>query len=60
MEEGIDLNEYGKRFGVDLQAAYRSDLDRLLDAGLIEISGNRLRLTPKGKLFSNEVFAVFV
>jgi len=60
LEEGIDLNEYGKRFGVDLQAAYRSDLDRLLDAGLIEISGNSLRLTPKGKLFSNEVFAVFV
>ncbi|HEY2867323.1 MAG TPA: radical SAM family heme chaperone HemW [Pyrinomonadaceae bacterium] len=60
LDEGIDLNEFSKRFGIDLEAAYKSDLDRLLDDGLIEIHIDRIRLTQKGKLFSNEIFAIFV
>ncbi len=60
MEAGIDLGNYTKRFGRDLTTEYGSELERLRDAGLIEIEGDRLRLTLRGKLFSNEVFAVFV
>ena len=57
---GIDIDDYKKRFGSDLRAEYAEDLARLEEAGLIELSGNRLKLTKKGFLFSNEVFAVFV
>ena len=60
MMEGVDLEIYGKKFGVDLLLKYAEDLERLKSLGLIEINGNRLRLTGQGALYSNEVFAVFV
>jgi len=55
--KGIDLEEYRVRFGCDLRAAYNGELDRLHTAGLIEIDDQRLRLTSRGALLSNEVFA---
>lgn len=60
MTEGINLPEYEKRFGVDLVGKYDGDIERLVEAGLVEITPENLRLTPKGMLYSNEVFAVFV
>ena len=60
LARGIDLNDYQKRFGADLIESHREDLRRLKDFGLIEINENRLKLTGKGFLFSNEVFEVFV
>jgi oxygen-independent coproporphyrinogen-3 oxidase len=54
---GIDLENYRARFGRDLCAEYNGELDRLLEAGLIEIDERRLRLTSRGALLSNEVFA---
>ncbi len=58
--KGVELNEYEKRFGINLTEKYRDELKRLEDLGLIEIAENHLKLTNKGSLFSNEVFAVFV
>jgi oxygen-independent coproporphyrinogen-3 oxidase len=60
LEDGIDLTEYHRRFGTNLQTAKADGLAQMSEAGLIEIVDGRLRLTRKGKLFSNEVFAVFV
>ena len=60
LEKGIDLGEYKRRFGVDLMKKFETELSELADAGLIEAASGQLRLTRKGKLFSNEVFAVFV
>ena len=60
LSEGIDLNEYEKRFGADLTEEYAEDFERFQAAGLIEVAENRLKLTNKGRLFSNEVFAAFV
>ncbi|HVE55638.1 MAG TPA: radical SAM family heme chaperone HemW [Pyrinomonadaceae bacterium] len=60
MQEGVDPAEFKKRFGVDLLSKYAEDLERLESLGLVEITENRLRLTGKGALFSNEVFAAFV
>ncbi|HMQ03234.1 MAG TPA: radical SAM family heme chaperone HemW [Pyrinomonadaceae bacterium] len=56
LNDGIDLHEFRKRFGIDLKAT----ADDLIEKGLVELSGERLRLTRKGMLFSNEVFAEFV
>jgi oxygen-independent coproporphyrinogen III oxidase len=53
---GLDLKNYRARFGSDLREEYDSDLDRLLDAGLIEIDSGLMRLTKRGALLSNEVF----
>lgn len=60
MEDGIDLKDFTDRFRFDLVAKYRSETDLLIDAGLVEIINDKLSLSKKGKLFSNEVFAVFV
>jgi len=60
LNEGIDLDEYEKNFGVDLADKFAEDLARLEEAGLIELTEKNLRLTKKGMIFSNEVFSVFV
>ena len=60
MMRGVDLAAYEQKFGVDLLSKYAVDLERLRSLGLIEIVEDRLRLTSKGALFSNEVFAAFV
>jgi len=54
---GIDLDNYQERFGCDLAAQSNGELARLIEAGLIEIDNQRLRLTSRGALLSNEVFA---
>jgi oxygen-independent coproporphyrinogen-3 oxidase len=55
---GIDLDSYRRRFGTDLREQYNGELDRLEQAGLIELNDTSLRLTSRGALLSNEVFAV--
>ena len=56
LNEGIDLDEYKNRFGSDL----KPKAAELEESGLVETSSGRLRLTRRGMLFSNEVFAEFV
>lgn len=60
LEQGLDLVAYKKRFDVDLTEKYRAEFQSLNEAGLIDLNPSNLRLTRKGKLYSNEVFAVFV
>jgi oxygen-independent coproporphyrinogen-3 oxidase len=54
---GLDLQSYRSRFGTDLRDEYNSELARLSEAGLIEIDECLMRLTKRGALLSNEVFA---
>ena len=54
---GIDLEKYQARFGTDLRAEYNGELKRLSEAGLIEIADDVLKLTSRGAVLSNEVFA---
>lgn len=60
LEKGIDLIYFANRFGFDLIARYRSEINDLTEAELVALTDQNLRLTLKGKLYSNEVFAVFV
>ena len=60
LEKGIDLTQYENRFGVNLKEKYAKDLRRFAELELTEYAGKHLRLTSKGKLYSNEVFAAFV
>jgi len=41
-------------------APFQSAIERFIGDGLLETAGDRLRLTPRGVLLSNEVFAEFV
>ena len=55
--QGVDLRRYRESFGVDLREEHGEDLDRFLEAGLLEFDGDQVRLTRTGALLSNEVFA---
>ena len=57
---GVDLAEHRARFRRDVRADYAEDLARFGEAGLVELDGDVLRLTPEGALLSNEVFSAFV
>ncbi|HEX8265432.1 MAG TPA: radical SAM family heme chaperone HemW [Pyrinomonadaceae bacterium] len=57
---GVCLADFEQKFGVALLDEYGGALEESFEAGLIEIEENRLRLTGKGALFSNTVFAAFV
>lgn len=54
---GVNLQNYRSRFGRDFQEEYNGEVTRLIEAGLIEIDDDLIRLTPRGALLSNEVFA---
>ncbi len=60
MTNGLDIEEYRTRFAIDLKTEFSEDLSRLEELGLIEFDENRLKLTRKGMVYSNEVFAIFV
>jgi oxygen-independent coproporphyrinogen III oxidase len=60
LTRGIDLELYANVFGQTIPARYPSELARLNSDRLVETQNDRLRLTRKGMLFSNQVFAEFV
>lgn len=60
MMQGFSFKEYRRVFGADLRAEHENDLARFREAGLIECSGDLLKLTRAGALLSNEVFSAFV
>jgi len=60
LENGIDLAGFQKRFGFDLNSKYYREIEGLIEAELMVWADTHLSLSVKGKLYSNEVFAVFV
>lgn len=60
LREGLDRKEYRRRFGMEVIEIYADELERMREFGFVEISAERIVLTKKGMLFSNEVFEVFV
>ena len=60
IDEGIDRARFADRFGVELDDVYGSVIARLIDQGLIEALPDRIRLTPRGRLLGNRVFAEFL
>lgn len=60
LTEGISLNRFEDEYGITVLERYDSEIRRLSDAGLLELNGDRLRLTEAGLPLSNEVFVCFV
>lgn len=57
---GVNVTELTHEFGTAAIAGYECVLHELQQAGLLEASGERVRLTDKGRLLSNEVFERFL
>lgn len=60
LEEGVSDDVFTQRFGRGLKAAFPTQIERLERVGLLEWSGDRLRLTRRGWLLGNRVFSEFV
>lgn len=56
LREGISCTAIRDRFGIDPLIHYTQILERLRQRGLMEITGDRLRLTHNGLLVANDVF----
>jgi len=57
---GTDLAKVSADFGISRVAALRPTVVELVKAGLLEQEEDRIRLTARGRLLSNEVFERFV
>ncbi|MBI4187915.1 MAG: radical SAM family heme chaperone HemW [Chloroflexi bacterium] len=60
LNQGIYLDDIRNRFGIDLLTRYGQQVAEMVDAGLLEQSNGHIKLTPRGRLLSNEVFWRFL
>jgi oxygen-independent coproporphyrinogen-3 oxidase len=56
LDDGLDLTRYASRFGTDAAHRVRSALRSLDGTRLVRWSGERVRLTARGRLLASEVF----
>jgi putative oxygen-independent coproporphyrinogen III oxidase len=54
--EGIDLREFTRRYGADPDDRFGAVIAEFIGYGLLERTDTHLRLTPRGRLLSNELF----
>jgi oxygen-independent coproporphyrinogen-3 oxidase len=59
-QEGIELERFRERFGVDPREAWAGVFEELDGTGLLEVDGERARLTDAGLLVSNEIASRFI
>jgi len=59
LNRGVSLRELGQKFG-DYAQKYAPVLEELIKADLLALSDDTVRLTPRGRLLSNEVFQKFI
>lgn len=60
LNRGVDLGCVAREFGDDALASVEQTTGELVASGLLESAGQWVRLTPKGRLLSNEVFERFI
>ena len=58
--EGMPRRVFRGRFGRDLQDVYSETVALLRDQGLLQVDQLGVRLTPRGRLLGNRVFAAFL
>ena len=60
LNRGLDLHEVQRAFGSGMLEEFRPAIAALVADGLVRLDGSRIRLTPHGRLLSNEVFQSFI
>jgi oxygen-independent coproporphyrinogen-3 oxidase len=60
LQEGLDISEINKRFGINIESYYYREISDLLKEDLISSQSNKIRLTEKAVFVSNEVFSRFI
>lgn len=57
LNEGVLLGQLRDRFGDTMISTVMPALAEVADAGLVDVEGERVRLTARGRMVSNEVFS---
>ena len=60
LNRGVDLRVLGEEFGSNTLEASRANIQDLVEQGLLRRSDDRIFLTSRGRLLSNEVFQSFL
>ncbi|RKD73046.1 anaerobic coproporphyrinogen III oxidase [Sinobaca qinghaiensis] len=60
MYAGVDKSRFKERYGMEYKEVFASTVPDLLENGLIEDDGEKVKLTPRGRLLGNEVFEKFL
>ena len=58
--QGVDTRVFNQRYGIDPSSIYSSTIAQLIDDGLLQRTGENLRLTRRGRLLANDVCGAFV
>jgi oxygen-independent coproporphyrinogen-3 oxidase len=57
---GVDVAALKREFGREMVAPAMETVVRLVDDGLLAFDGQQVRLTPRGRMISNDVFQEFL
>jgi oxygen-independent coproporphyrinogen-3 oxidase len=60
LNRGVDVSEIAASFGQDAVDNLRPAMKELIAVGLLQQDHDSIRLTPRGRLLSNEVFQAFL
>jgi oxygen-independent coproporphyrinogen-3 oxidase len=60
LREGVSLADLEVRFGLSVWGIWEAEIAGLVEAGLLELSRGRLRLTDRGLLLASRVQAAFL
>jgi oxygen-independent coproporphyrinogen-3 oxidase len=60
LNRGIELRDISQRYGHEAGERAQSTIEELISDELLESHGDRIRLTSRGRLLSNEVFQRFL
>jgi oxygen-independent coproporphyrinogen III oxidase len=60
LNSGVSRREFHRRFAQEIEATYPNELRRMHGYGLLEQSDDYIRLTERGRMLGNEVFAEFI
>lgn len=58
--EGVSAETFHERFGRELEVVFGKEIEDLIRLGLLAWQAERLRLTRRGRLLGNQVFARFI
>ena len=60
LNRGVDVRDIAAKFGPQALQNVRPAIDELVSDGLLHLDADRVRLTARGRLLSNEVFQRFI
>ena len=58
--DGLSLSEYERRFSKDLLLEKKTEIDKLLNLGLVKLKGDRLKVEDKGVYLLNSIITELI